>query len=307
MSAKNLVVLSGKGGTGKTSLSAAFAHLFSISQGTSFPVMVDADVDAANLSLVLNPSPSEAQEFWGGGLAVIDPSICDGCDACFQVCRYDAVIRGEGSGNSYAVDPIACDGCAACVYTCPEKAIKMVPQQEGEWFHSTTPYGTLFHAELFPGRENSGKLVTLIKQHARLYADDTRSKVIIIDGPPGIGCPVISACAGADLGLMVTEPGVSALHDLKRIYSTLHHFHIPTAICINKADLYPQGVTDIYQFAHQEDIHVLGEIPFDEHIPISMVREMPVTCAFENSSAAISIRSIFEKITEILIGNTAED
>ena len=188
---KQLVVLSGKGGTGKTSITAALAHLSAEGEPGIPAVLVDADVDAANLGLVLKPDIAEQHEFWGGSLAEIDPQRCQACGACADVCRYDAVI----SGITYAIDPTACDGCAACIYVCPEQAICMVQQLEGEWFRSQTCFGPLFHAELYPGRENSGKLVTLVKQHAKMLAGDQHIPLVIIDGPPGIGCPVISASA----------------------------------------------------------------------------------------------------------------
>jgi MinD superfamily P-loop ATPase len=182
--AKQLIVLSGKGGTGKTSLGAAFAHLSGIQENSPQAVFVDADVDAANLSLVLQPDPAASHEFWGGSMAEIKADNCIGCGACVTVCRYDAVLSDMGHDQLYYIDPIACDGCAACVYACPQNAIRMFPQQEGHWFQSTTPFGVLFHAELFPGKENSGKMVTLVKQQARLWAEDTHAHLVIIDGPP---------------------------------------------------------------------------------------------------------------------------
>jgi MinD superfamily P-loop ATPase len=207
------------------------------------------------------------------------------------VCRYDAVLPDPNHPLLYWVDPVACDGCAACVYACPEGAIRMVQQQEGNWFHSTTPFGALFHAELYPGRENSGKLVTLVKQQARLWAEDMQAQLLLVDGPPGIGCPVISACAGADLGLIVTEPGLSGLHDLKRILGTLQHFRVPTVICINKADIYPEGTKQIRQFAAEQGIEILGEIPFDEHVPQAMLKGVPISEIFPDSPASRTIRT----------------
>jgi MinD superfamily P-loop ATPase len=292
---KQLVILSGKGGTGKTSLSAAFAHLAGTLRQSNGAVFADADVDAANLSLVLHPDRPSPHEFWGGSLAEITTEHCSGCGACVSVCRYDAVLPDLDHSPVYWIDPMACDGCAACVYACPQDAIRMIPQQEGHWFHSATPLGALFHAELFPGKENSGKLVTLVKQQARLWAEDTHSSLMIVDGPPGIGCPVISACAGADLGLIVTEPGLAGYHDLKRILSTLQHFRIPTVICINKADIYPQGSGQIRDFATRQGIEILGEIPFDEHVPQAMLLGSPINEAFPDSPAAQSIRQIWEK------------
>ena len=298
--AKQLIILSGKGGTGKTSISAAFAHLNANHNNARPMVFVDADVDAANLSLVLQPDNLSPNEFWGGSLAEIDPEKCVNCGACSPVCRYDAIFPDPKNDQVQWIDPIACDGCAACVYACPAGAISMVRQQEGNWFHSNTSYGTLFHAELFPGRENSGKLVTLIKQQARLYAEDIQSQCVVIDGPPGIGCPVISACAGTDLGLIVTEPSLMGLHDLKRVLGTLRHFHVPSVICINKADIYPEGTRAIREFAAAEGIELVGEIPYDESIPRSMIEGKPVTVLFPDSSAAKAIQDVWHKTIGLL-------
>lgn len=301
---KQLVILSGKGGTGKTSISAAFAYLQSTAENKPRAVLVDADVDAANLSLVLKPDQSERNNFWGGSLAEIDATLCSGCESCKAVCRYDAVLPDPHDAGKCWIDPVACDGCSACVYACPESAIKMVVQQEGHWFRSDTAYGTLFHAELFPGRENSGKLVTLVKQYARLRAEDTSTPLVIIDGPPGIGCPVISACAGADLGLIVTEPGVAGLHDLERIQATLQHFRVPRVICINKADIYPEGTKQIREFAQEQGIQILGEIPYDENIPHAMMMGWPVTQAFPGSDASRAIAQIWERTAAVLNGTS---
>lgn len=297
---KQIVVLSGKGGTGKTSISAAFAHLSSIQANFSPSVFVDADVDAANLSLVLQPSVQNPNEFWGGSLAVIDSNICVNCGACAAVCRYDAILPDPKNGKVNWIDPIACDGCAACVYACPEDAIRMVQQQEGNWFQSQTSFGSLFHAELFPGKENSGKLVTLIKQQGRLCAEESHSPLIIIDGPPGIGCPVISACAGTDLGLIVTEPSLAGLHDLKRILGTLHHFRVPAVICVNKADIFPEGTLAIREFAAAEGIDLVGEIPYDDGIPKTMVAGKPVTLSIPDSPASLALREVWHKTIQLL-------
>ncbi len=287
-----LVVLSGKGGTGKTSITAALAHL-AVEGKTGIPaVLVDADVDAANLGLVLKPDIAERHEFWGGSLAEIYPKRCQACGACADVCRYAAVIPGI----TYAIDPTACDGCAACIYACPEQAIHMVQQLEGEWFRSQTRFGTLFHAELYPGRENSGKLVTLVKQHAKLLAADLHIPLVIIDGPPGIGCPVISASAGADLALVVTEPSLSGLHDLQRALGMLQHFRVHALVVINKADLYPQGNSDIHDYAAQHGIEIIGEIPFDPNIVAAMVQGQPVTAYQPQSAAAQALCTTWGKL-----------
>jgi MinD superfamily P-loop ATPase len=299
-SPKQLIILSGKGGTGKTSISAAFAHLASLSMVDYPPVVVDADVDAANLGLVLEPVNSHSHDFWGGSLAQIDPDLCSACGSCADVCRYDAALPDPQKPGVYWIDPVACDGCAACVYACPNQAIRMLPQQEGNWFSSTTAYGPLFHAELFAGKENSGKLVTLIKQHARLYAEDEHAPMLLIDGPPGIGCPVISACAGTNLGLIITEPGQAGLHDLKRVLGVLQHFRVPALICINKADIYPQGTADIHAFASQSGIEVIGEIPYDATIPRAMVAGKPITLAYPQAPASQAIIRVWERVKQNL-------
>jgi len=295
-----IAVLSGKGGTGKTSIGAALAHLSSL-ENHFRSVFVDADVDAANLSLVLQPETSCVHQFWGGALAVVRSDSCSNCGACTLSCRYDAIFPDPGGKPSHWVDPMACDGCAACVYACPQGAICMRQQQEGNWLQSDTLYGALFHAELFPGRENSGKLVTLIRQQARLYAQTICAELVIVDGPPGIGCPVISACAGVDLGLIVTEPGLAGIHDLKRISGTLQHFRVPAVICINKADIYPEGKQAIHEFAVAEGIEVIGEIPYDEAIPRSMVDGRPVTLNFPGSPAALSIQAVWRRVVQRLL------
>ncbi len=282
---KQLVILSGKGGTGKTSLTAALAHLASQSKPHINALLVDGDVDAANLQIIINPITSEKHAFQGNSIAKIDSHLCIGCGMCSKVCRYDAVHSSMTDSDIYTVDPLACDGCAACVYACPQSAIQMIVQQEGEWFHSQTRYGDLFHAELFPGGENSGKLVTTIKQHARLHAEDNHIPLVIIDGPPGIGCPVISASAGVDLGLIVTEPSAAGMHDLKRIYATLQHFKIPTLLVINKADIYPQGCREI-----------VGQMPYEPLTPKAMLQGKPVTAAYPDAPISRELQKIWERI-----------
>lgn len=297
-SVKQLVILSGKGGTGKTCLTASLIHLSSL--GGEKAVHVDADVDAANLALVIEANPQETHTFGGSLSANIDPQMCVNCGRCFDVCRFDAIAKLENVQDGYHVIELLCEGCSSCYYACPEGAIQMVQQQDGEWYHAKTSYGHLFHAELFPGAENTGKLVTTVKQHAKLYAEDHKLPLMIVDGPPGIGCPVISASAGASLGLLVAEPGVSGLHDLERIIKTLEHFKIPILICINKADLYPIGTLAIYDLAKSRNIPIIGEIPFDNTIPHAMVLGQPITKYAPESSAAIAIQQIWKSTQTVL-------
>ena len=268
---KQLVILSGKGGTGKTSVTAALAHLAS----QELPiVLADADVDAANLELVLDPTKREEHEFMGGKLALIDPAECTGCGICAQVCRFEAAIPGD---SAYWIDSLACEGCASCFYQCPEEAIRMEEQHAGRWFRSDTRFGPLFHAHLFAGQENSGKLVTLVKQHARLRAMNTEAEFLLVDGPPGIGCTVIAASAGADVALHVVEPTVSGAHDLERILSTTDHFGVPSLVAINKADLNSARADEIATFCTERGVEVVGRIPYDTVVTEAMVQGCPVT------------------------------
>jgi MinD superfamily P-loop ATPase len=283
---KQLVILSGKGGTGKTSLAAAFAHLAQDGGSPIQVVLTDADVDAANLELVLRPSRQETHDFTGGSVAVIDPDLCQGCGICQQVCRFDAVFPPGFEEIVYTIDPIACDGCAACVYQCPEDAIQMQPQIAGRWYRSQSSYGSLFHADLFPAQENSGKLVTLVKQNAHLLALDTDCPVVIVDGPPGIGCPVIAAAAGADLALIVTEPSLAGIHDLARVLETTTHFRIPSLVVINKADLYPPGTSQIEAMCAEMGVEVVGCIPFDPAVTEAMLNGEPLTAYRPDSPAS---------------------
>jgi MinD superfamily P-loop ATPase len=294
---KQLVILSGKGGTGKTSVAAAFAHLAVEGQGSFRTVLADADVDAANLELVLAPQIMDEEDFRGGQVAVIDQDACVGCGDCERVCRFEAILE---TGGVYKVDPIACDGCAACVYQCPEDAIEMREQVAGKWYRSESRFGPLFHANLYPGQDNSGKLVTLVKQHARLLALDEDRDLVLIDGPPGIGCPVISATSGADLALIVAEPTVSGVHDMRRALQTTRHFGVPSLVCVNKADLYPKSTMEIETYCREQGIEFIGQIPYDQVVTDAMVQGQPVTAYKPDSAASKALRQIWEKLKEVL-------
>lgn len=281
---KQLVILSGKGGTGKTTVTAALAHL---AAQTRPIVLADADVDAANLGLVLAPVTEETHDFTGGRIAGIGSAICIACGRCAEVCRFDAVRVPSGQGNAYAVDPIACEGCAACFYECPAHAITMMPQRAGQWFVATTRYGPLYHAHLFAGQENSGKLVTLVKQMARLRAFDDEADLLLVDGPPGIGCPVIAALSGANLALIVTEPTVSGAHDLERALGLAAHFNIPAMVLLNKADLGPTQAEAIIAHCAARSVPLIGSLPYDSAVTEAMVRGEPVTAGNGLMSAAL--------------------
>ena len=294
---KQLVILSGKGGTGKTSLTAAFAHLASQGSLAEQVVLADADVDAANLELVLKPRLLEEDDFRGGQVAEIDQAACSSCGDCVQVCRFDAISLID---EEYEVDPSACDGCAACVYQCPAGSITMREQVAGRFHASSTCYGPLYHASLFPGRENSGKLVTLVKQRARLRALDEGRQLVLVDGPPGIGCPVISASSGADLALIVAEPTAAGAHDMKRVLQTTEHFRLPALVCINKADIYPLGTKQIEAYCWDNEIEVAGKIPFDETVTEAMVHGEPVTAYRPDAPASQAAAQIWHSVLRAL-------
>nr|MBC7244451.1 ATP-binding protein [Chloroflexota bacterium] len=290
---KQLVILSGKGGTGKTTVAAALADLAS----QEFPiVMADADVDAANLELVLAPVKLEEHDFMSGELAIIETAACVACGRCTEVCRFDAVVPHDGV---YAVDALACEGCAACFYQCPTGAIRMEEQHAGQWYRSQTRFGPLFHAHLFAGQENSGKLVSQVRQRARLWALDTGAHFLLIDGPPGIGCPVIAATTGVDLALLVTEPTVSGIHDLQRILSTTAHFGVPSLVLLNKADLNLRQAQEIESFCASCGVQVVGRVPFDTIVTEAMVHGQPVT-AYADCAVSNELRSVWQRVKAYL-------
>jgi MinD superfamily P-loop ATPase len=298
---KQLVILSGKGGTGKTSIAAAFAYLAYAGPSPIQAVLADADVDAANLELVLQPCRLEEHEFLGGAVAVIDECLCQGCGICEQVCRFEAILPpGSENGMSYRVDPIACDGCAACEYQCPDQAIHMEVQLAGRWFRSNSRYGAMIHAELRPAQENSGKLVTLVKQQARLLGLDTGAELVIVDGPPGIGCPVISALSGIDLALLVVEPTAAGIHDMERVLQLTQHFHLPAMVCINKADIYSEGARKICEYCDHNQVEVAGSIPFDATILQAMVKGEPVTAYRITSPASLALVGLWQRVVACL-------
>ncbi len=287
---KQIVVLSGKGGTGKTTVTAALAHLASQNPDTR-AILVDADVDAANLELLLEPRSLETQDFVGGQVAVIAADLCSGCGLCADVCRFDAVRADNGL---YTVDTIACEGCATCSTQCPNNAITMLPQISGRWFFSTSRYGPLFHARLSPAQESSGKLVTLLKQRAHDHALNESYPLIIVDGPPGIGCPAIAAVSGADVVIVVTEPTAAGIHDMERVLDLTAHFGIPALVCINKADLYPPGTDKIIDHCQQNGLSVIGRLPFDLSITEAMVHGQTITAYLPDSPISRALREIWQ-------------
>jgi MinD superfamily P-loop ATPase len=289
-----LVVLSGKGGTGKTTVTAGLAHLAS-SRG--LVVLVDADVDAANLELLLGGTREEEHPFTAGEVAVIDPEQCAACGSCAEACRFGAIVPGD----PYRVDPIACEGCWACHYQCPSEAIEMRSLQAGSWYRSSTRFGPLFHARLRPGRENSGKLVSAVRDAGVRWAEERGSGLVILDGPPGIGCPVIAASSGATLALLVAEPTVSGLADLERALAVTAHLEIPATVCLNKADLNPEFGRRIERLCSESGVEFLGGIPFDDVVEEAGTRGVPVT-EIDTGAVRRAIEAIWLRLSARLDG-----
>jgi MinD superfamily P-loop ATPase len=258
---KELVVLSGKGGTGKTSLTGALAHL--ASRLGMKPVMADADVDAADLHLLLNPDIRKREVFRAGNLAVVDPSKCIGCGQCLAWCRFSAITAVKGT-RVFAVEETSCEGCGVCVRFCPAGAIDFPERESGEWYLSETRFGPMVHARLDPGGENSGKLVSLVRREGRERAEREGGSLLITDGPPGIGCPVIASLTGCHLVLAVTEPTVSGERDLIRLFQLVRHFKIPAALCINRWDVNPEITERLEKLAEREGMTPVGRISRDK-------------------------------------------
>ena len=322
---KELLVISGKGGTGKTSIVGAFAVL------AKDKVFADCDVDAADLHLLLKPIIRETHEFRGSKKAVIDQEKCAGCGRCAELCRFQAITgptngritswtdmqqtdhsrdKSSARGNDHAgaagpgtilykVDPVYCEGCEVCYHACPRDAITMEERVSGHWFISDTPYGPMIHARLGIAEENSGKLVSQVRQAARAVAEEQGSNYIIIDGPPGIGCPVVSSISGVDLILAVTEPTVSGKHDLERVLELARHFGVEARVCINKYDLDVEKAAEIERYCQDEGVKVAGKIPFDEDAVKAIMNGMSVV-EYGQGPASRAIRDIWQKLDQDL-------
>jgi MinD superfamily P-loop ATPase len=281
-----LAVISGKGGTGKTVLTGAIAHICTRSR-----VMVDCDVDAANLELLLNPRILERKDFTGMAAAYIDPARCNACEICSHACRFDAIVR---SREMFAVETDRCEGCGSCRLVCPVEAITMIPRICGEIFCSVTPYGNLVHARLFPGAANSGLLTAEIKKIALARNGDC--DLMLIDGPPGIGCPLISTITGTDQVIVVTEPSVSGLHDLDRVVHVSQSLRTQISVVINKHDLNPRISVAIREYCQEHAIPVRGDIPYDEAVMEAVRKARPVT--EYDSPASEAIQAIWDDMAQ---------
>ncbi len=288
MSVKEIVVVSGKGGSGKTTLVASLCVLL------DNKVIVDADADAADLHVLLKPNVKRRELFKGKSIARIDPKRCTRCDVCAQLCRFDAISVSDS--GIYEVDPVRCDSCTLCKIACASGAIDMVEVFSGEWFESDTAYGKFIHARLFPGAENSGNLVTMVKHRARIVADEESIPYVLVDGSPGIGCPVISTLSDADFAIVVVEPTHSGFHDLKRLKDLINSFKLRSGIVINKHDVNEDVRDRIEEFAEKEDMVLLGRIPFDRCVMDALVEEkIAVEYCFH-------LRGVFSEILSRIIG-----
>jgi MinD superfamily P-loop ATPase len=289
---KELVVLSGKGGTGKTSLVAAFAAL------ADRKVLADCDVDAADLHLILTPRTLQVQEFQGRRRARILSDLCAGCGACAEHCRFRAIhLDGPGNGviaKTWRVDPLPCEGCGVCAHVCPTHAVEFALGRDGEWYISETRHGPMIHARLDPGGENSGKLVTLVRERARAVAEERDLDLLLVDGSPGIGCPVIASVAGTDLVLGVAEPTLSGQHDLERLAGLTAHFRIPMALCINRADLNPDVASAIERWCAGRGIRIVGRIPYDPAFNHAQAQRKSVV-EVGNGPAARALREVWKE------------
>jgi len=282
---KELIIISGKGGTGKTSLAAAFASL------AGDKVLCDADVDAADLHLIMDPEVKKQSDFRSGFTADIDKENCTECGLCQDLCRWSAI------NDKFEVNPIECEGCGVCVYFCPEKAINFPENTCGQWFISDTRFGPMVHARLGIAEENSGKLVTLVRQEARKLAEKKDLDLILTDGPPGVGCPVIASIGGASAVLIVAEPTVSGKHDMERVVQLAEHFKVPTILCVNKFDLNLDLTRNIESFANEKGLTCLGRIPFDPVFVEAMVQAQTIFEYNSGSEAGHAIQGIWNYLS----------
>jgi|APSaa5957512622_1039677.scaffolds.fasta_scaffold29779_3 MinD superfamily P-loop ATPase len=284
---KELTIISGKGGSGKTSLVAAFAAL------AENHILVDADVDAADLHLVLSPEVKTETEFKGGYKAEIDPDLCTACEICTDRCGFDAIDQ------EFQVDQTKCEGCGVCKYFCPFDAVSFKQQTCGRWFVSETRCGPMVHARLGIMEENSGMLVSLLRKEARDIAEANQYQTIIVDGPPGIGCPVISSMTGVDAVLIITEPSLSGLHDMKRVFELSKFLTAPAMVCVNKHDINPEITQTIISYAKENNIKYVGSIPYDPDVIAAMVAQQTLI-EYTSGKAATAVKKIWANVSDYL-------
>lgn len=282
-----IAVISGKGGTGKSSISAAFATI------ARQAVLADCDVDAANLCLIFNPSIEEEQEYVGGQYAVVDHDRCKLCNLCASYCRFDAI---EIQKDKIVISEIACDGCQLCERLCPQHAIGMIENKKSRLYSGLFRNGRMVYGYLAPGEENSGKLVNLVRERAKSLALQFNHDHVIIDGPPGIGCPVISSVTGVDHAVIVTEPTVTGLHDLKRIVELISGFGIMQRVIINKYDLNPTMTDRIEEYCQSRVVLLAGKLPYDPRVVEAMVNCKSINEWAPESQISIDLARIWNAI-----------
>jgi len=292
---RELVVISGKGGTGKTSLVASFAALAGGEALAGGAALADCDVDAADLHLLLAPEVRERHAFTSGREAVIRRADCTGCGECAEVCRFGAVQEADGS--RYRIEPTACEGCGVCVRFCPAGAIDFPERDCGEWFVSATRFGPLVHARLGIAAENSGKLVTIVRNRAREIAAEQGRGLVLVDGPPGVGCPVIASLTGASAVLVVTEPTLSGEHDLRRVLELARHFGIPAAVCVNKWDVNPRMADRIERVAAEADAAPAGRVPYDRAFTEALLQGQALV-EHQKDGPARAVRSVWDFVNQ---------
>ena len=287
------VIISGKGGTGKTSITGAFAVL------AENKVLADCDVDAPDLHLLLNPKIRQNEVFSGGRQPLKDNTKCTDCGLCAEHCRFGAI-----DPDTFEINEFKCEHCGLCARICPEEAITMVEAYSGHWFISDTDFGPMVHAELGIAEENSGRLVAVVRQNAKLIAEDGNNDLILIDGPPGIGCPVISTVTGVDAALIVTEPTVSGAHDLTRALDLVQHFNIYAMVCVNKYDLNQEMTDQIEAICHQKNAKLVGKIRYDPAVTRALVMAKSIVNV-SDEGAAYDIRKMWGQVHELLLRQKA--
>jgi MinD superfamily P-loop ATPase len=289
---REIVILSGKGGTGKTVLLASFASL------ASDAVVADCDVDAPNLHLLLRPEVKDRGRFSSSKVAVIDGSKCNNCQECMKACRFEAMtLVGNGSIKKVSIDTDSCEGCGVCMRVCPSQAIRLAERESGEWFVSSTRFGPMVHALLAPGGENSGKLVALVKQKAKVIANQGGSELLLVDGPPGLSCPAISAAAGASLIVLVAEPTVSGASDFKRIADLCNQMKAEAVLVINRYDINSEKADAIEREAVIRGIKCVGRVPYDDAVPMAMASGKTLL-EWQSGPATLAIVDCWKTISE---------
>jgi len=285
---KEIVIISGKGGTGKTSLTASFSVL-----GGKNVIVADCDVDAADMHLLLEPDFEDSEDFYSGELAYISQNECIRCGRCFDVCRFNAI---NVISDKYTVNELNCEGCGYCARVCPTEAITNKPLKVGKWYTSNIKTGSIMvHAKLGIGADNSGKLVAKVKNEAKEIAEDEFKDYVIVDGSPGVGCPVVSSLSGAKYVVIVTEPSVSGLHDLKRVYELVKKFNIKTGCIINKYDINPEIASEIKEYLIKENINHISNLPYDEDFTKAMTAGLTIV-EYSNSNLKELVKNSWNTI-----------